>query len=356
MNVWSLLQPPEAPQSTSTVTNQLRKSEETGARLLELRTADGTVYLCPSRWQRMRLQWTFRHFRVLSPQVLSRSDQRLIEKLAKSAVVTPALPVTSDSVFGVVEKPRSKPATASDRAEAPGFLERAEFRLRHWRVLAGLAATCIAVTLASVYGVPLFKGTVPTGDARTLSTPSREVTVESKPQDTHAATTSPVITAPATASLLQAEKPKRWIAPPPAETALAASSSGESVSAGSASSSPVPAPDATPQPAAIAAAPAERRYVSELPEGHFAHPVVSDRNLVGELRLKALIGADGSVKEVTVISGDPKLAEIGMRAVRQWHYTPYQVLGSPVDVDTQIKMSFFGPDAISITSVAEGSK
>ena len=95
-------------------------------------------------------------------------------------------------------------------------------------------------------------------------------------------------------------------------------------------------------------------FVSELPQGYFAHPVVSEPNLVGELQLKALIGADGLVKQVTVLSGNPKLAEVGMRAVRQWHYAPYQVLGSPVEVETQIKMSFFGEDAVSVASVATG--
>ena len=73
---------------------------------------------------------------------------------------------------------------------------------------------------------------------------------------------------------------------------------------------------------------------------------------MGELQLKALIGADGLVKQVTVLSGDPKLAEVGMRAVRQWHYAPYQVLGNPVEVETQIKMNFFGEDAVSVASVA----
>jgi hypothetical protein len=95
-------------------------------------------------------------------------------------------------------------------------------------------------------------------------------------------------------------------------------------------------------------------WVSELPQGHFVHPVVSQPNLVGELQLKALIGADGLVKNVTVLSGDPKLAEAGMRAVRQWHYVPYQVLGSPVEVETHIKMNFFGEDAVSVASVAKG--
>ena len=73
---------------------------------------------------------------------------------------------------------------------------------------------------------------------------------------------------------------------------------------------------------------------------------------MGELQLKALIAADGSVKEVSVLSGNPKLAEAAMRAVRQWHYSPNQVPGSPAEVETQIKMNFFGQDAVSIASVA----
>jgi hypothetical protein len=70
------------------------------------------------------------------------------------------------------------------------------------------------------------------------------------------------------------------------------------------------------------------------------------------LHLRALIGADGSVKEVFAVSGDPKLAEAGMRAVRRWHYSQYQALGSAGDAETLIRMSFFGQDAVSITSIA----
>ena len=92
------LLPPEEPQSASAVT------EEEDAPLLELRTEAGPVYVRPSKWERIRLKWTFRHFHVLPPQVLSQSDQRLIEKLAHTAVVTPSGPVPSSAVFGVVEK------------------------------------------------------------------------------------------------------------------------------------------------------------------------------------------------------------------------------------------------------------
>ncbi len=77
---------------------------------------------------------------------------------------------------------------------------------------------------------------------------------------------------------------------------------------------------------------------------------MTDPKLVGELRLRALIGADGSVKEVTVVSGSPKLAEVGMRAVRRWRY---QALGHPGEAETLIRMSFFGEDGVSIASIAK---
>jgi hypothetical protein len=113
MNFGSPSQFPEAPQSAAT--NPWKDIEETGAQLLELRTEAGAVYVCPSRWQRIRLQWAFRHFHVLPLQVLSRRDQRLIEKLSQSAVVTPASPVASTTVIGVVEKVLSKPPAAGAR-------------------------------------------------------------------------------------------------------------------------------------------------------------------------------------------------------------------------------------------------
>lgn len=63
-----------------------------------------------------------------------------------------------------------------------------------------------------------------------------------------------------------------------------------------------------------------------------------------------MIGADGTVKGVTVLSGNPKLVEAGIQAVRQWRYSPYEVVGHPVEVETNIKISFLGVDAVSISS------
>jgi len=363
-------------------TNPFSNSEENGAQLLELRTNSGAVYVRPTRWQRVRLQWTFRHFHVLAPEVLSRRDRRLIEKLSQSAVVTPSLPVASNTVFGVVEEARSKfPASANrvvtPRAEpaarqpflAPspssGLLspswsvglkqtEKRDVRdggFQQWGALGALVAVCVAVILASTYGIPLFLGTGQMRNAPTHATPREHAANHIKPPDLHPAAATRRPLSPVAVSVPIPEKPKHWVASSAPEPALVhpVPPSRQLISSLSASRPALPAPDRILQPApAVPSAPPERRFVAEFPQGPFAHPVVSEPNLVGEVQLQALIGADGSVKDVTVLSGSPKLAEVGIRAVRQWHYNPYQVLGNPVEVETKIKMNFFGQDAVSI--------
>jgi hypothetical protein len=381
-NTASLFQLPEAPQPASTGSNGQREMGENSPHLLEIRTENGAVYLQPSRWQRIRLQWTFRHFHVLSPQVLSRADQRLIEKLSESAVVTPTLPVAREAVLGVVEKERPKapafvnrvvtlrPASPAPRVgwtkpatrdmagpdfsvaikprEMPGGKRErnaGDLPFQQWKELGILAGVGFIVILASAHWAPLFSGPGPMQDSRALSA-SVEHAGNPMP-GLHQAAISPLLISP-TALIPFPERLKRWSP----ESVSVTDGVGPSIRA---AGSPVPAlatvPGTTPEPAPIAP---ERLFIAELPQGHFAHPVDPGGNLIGELQLKALIGADGAVKEVKVLSGSRALAEAGVRAVRQWHYSPHQVQGSPVEVETQIKMNFFGQDAVSIASVPGG--
>jgi Gram-negative bacterial TonB protein C-terminal len=368
--------------------NPFRNSEENGPQLLELRTNSGAVYVCPSPWQRVRLQWTFRHFHVLAPEVLSRRDRHLIEKLSQSAVVTPSLPVAGNTVLGVVEEARSKfpasgfPASANrvvtPRAEPParqpfrapspssGLLspywsvglkqtQKREVRdagFQQWGALGTLAAVCVVVILASTYAMPRLRTEQEQmRNPPTLSTPTEHAANHIKPPDLHPAAPKRLPLSPVAVSVPNAAKPEHLVASSAPEPALVHPEppSRQLISSLSASRPALPAPDRILVPAPVVpSTPPERRFVAEFPQGPFAHPVVSEPNLVGEVQLQALIGADGSVKDVTVLSGSPKLAEVGMRAVRQWHYNPYQVLGNPVEVETKIKMNFFGQDAVSI--------
>jgi periplasmic protein TonB len=60
----------------------------------------------------------------------------------------------------------------------------------------------------------------------------------------------------------------------------------------------------------------------------------------GTVVLQAVIGKDGTVQNLHVLSGHPMLIPAAMDAVRQWRYKPYYLNWEPVEVDTQISVNF----------------
>ena len=58
------------------------------------------------------------------------------------------------------------------------------------------------------------------------------------------------------------------------------------------------------------------------------------------VRLQAIIGKDGSIEQLEVISGHPLLQQAALDAVRQWVYQPTLLEGKPVEVDTTIDVAF----------------
>jgi TonB family protein len=60
----------------------------------------------------------------------------------------------------------------------------------------------------------------------------------------------------------------------------------------------------------------------------------------GVVRLHAIIGKDGSVRTLEVMSGHPLLVDAALDAVRQWVYRPTRLEGKPVEVDTTIDVVF----------------
>ena len=86
---------------------------------------------------------------------------------------------------------------------------------------------------------------------------------------------------------------------------------------------------------------------SELLEGKLIHrvqpqyPVVAKQiRLQGTVRLRAVIGRDGSVREVEILDGPPLLALAARDAVTQWRYQPTLLNGRPVEVETHITVHF----------------
>jgi TonB family protein len=60
----------------------------------------------------------------------------------------------------------------------------------------------------------------------------------------------------------------------------------------------------------------------------------------GSVILQALIGRDGLIQDLRVISGPPILANAAQEAVRQWHFKPHFVGTLPVETRANITVNF----------------
>jgi len=70
-----------------------------------------------------------------------------------------------------------------------------------------------------------------------------------------------------------------------------------------------------------------------------------ERHISGTVVMHAIIGRDGRIHRLTLISyPDGDLAISALNAVRQWTYKLYLLLGEPTEVDTTITVNYnFGP-------------
>jgi periplasmic protein TonB len=63
-------------------------------------------------------------------------------------------------------------------------------------------------------------------------------------------------------------------------------------------------------------------------------------HIQGNVVLHAIIGKDGRVAQLEVLSGHPLLVQSALDAVKQWVYKPTLLNGDPVEVDTTITVTF----------------
>jgi protein TonB len=69
-------------------------------------------------------------------------------------------------------------------------------------------------------------------------------------------------------------------------------------------------------------------------------PLAKQARIQGTVVMKAILAKDGTVQNVTVVSGHPLLLQAAIDAVKQWVYQPTLVNGQPVEVSTQISLNF----------------
>jgi len=65
-----------------------------------------------------------------------------------------------------------------------------------------------------------------------------------------------------------------------------------------------------------------------------------NKDIEGGVLLDTVIGKDGRVLDVQLISGPPELASAAMDAVKNWRFSPFTLNGSAVEVETTIEVAF----------------
>jgi periplasmic protein TonB len=111
----------------------------------------------------------------------------------------------------------------------------------------------------------------------------------------------------------------------------------------------VPATVTRDVPPAAAPAPTEtpRRIGGDVLEAKILNRVIPEypaiarqMRLSGIVQLAGVIGRDGEVKSLQVISGHPVLVSAAIAAVKQWKYRPTLLNGRPVEVVAPITVNF----------------
>jgi TonB family protein len=69
-------------------------------------------------------------------------------------------------------------------------------------------------------------------------------------------------------------------------------------------------------------------------------PDAKKARVTGSVVLEAMIGKDGNVENLKVVSGPSMLQQSAMDAVRQWTYKPYLLNGDPVEIKTKITVVY----------------
>jgi outer membrane biosynthesis protein TonB len=378
----------------------MRATQKIRTGLVELRTNDGSVYVSPSFWERIYLLWTFRNFHSLPKQVLNRHQQQLIDKLCRAEILSRSAPIARTCIIGRIENVYLK-RDCSEKAATTGML--VEMSAASANAAASRAVGSEGISIRSsraVYnrtGFGRFRRK--SGKVQNFSAPKQESVEQREAKEASLASvlkdasrtwrrnrvgwalvsagaallgilfyfrerrlTPSVIVSqvaieahkPATRSVLSAVIPFENVQQSlPAERTPPAAiiqPPSPAVSSGRRQRSQRKTVVLSQLPVATKpSTPAERLQVAESPKGGFSYPVAPIPTLTGKVSLKAVIGIDGTVRKVDVLSGNRALAAAASRAVRHWQYRPHELSGHAIEVETIIAISFVGDDAVSIS-------
>jgi hypothetical protein len=372
--------------------------------LVELRTHIGSVYVSPSFWERVYLLWTFRNFQTLPKQVLNRHQQQLIDKLCRVSIVSWNVPIARTSIIGTVENVYLMPDRKTEAAASTSKVVEMGTTSVDVAGLRAVGSEVISIRSNRAAYNRIDVGRLPrqSVNVQYISAPKQDSAEQSETKEANPASVdsdsrrarsrnrvgwalvaacgavllgilfdfregqlaAPPITVPQvahkpasvkipSAAAAQSEKVQQSM---PAErrqpaTIIALKPSSPAVSSRQQHESRLGKAVILPRLniANMNSTPRERLQVAEAPVSGFSYPVAPNPTLTGEVSLKAVIGTDGTVTEVDVLSGKHALAGAAVRAVRHWRYRRRELKGHAVEAETNIVIRFVGEDAVSIS-------
>jgi len=105
--------------------------------------------------------------------------------------------------------------------------------------------------------------------------------------------------------------------------------------------------DPEPVPESVTSKAAERVQVSANAASIVTHSVTPayptlarQMKVQGSVILQAVIGRDGLIEDLQILSGPPILAGAAKEAVRQWHFKPHYLGAEPVETQAKITVNF----------------
>jgi len=318
-------------------------------------TQQGLVRVELSLWQRIYLLWTFRNFRQLSIPLLNSRQRALVNALFRNNAGVVSHSHNPLRVIGVVEnfvpptvRIGASPAQKKERQEKV-VAQRAEIAPKPnpvpsssprvaWSRLArtvGALSLCIISVVAwhRIQGIP--------GSQAHNQPLLQQINAIAVPNSPHSAkpaaiAESAAAIAPSAATAQPLAAPEAAVKPASIATVVPTPKQGIRVhDVASAPNLPLSGQDSGIQ--------------ASRPPLRFVYPVYPDVRARGVVALTARVDSDGTVRTVRVVSGNRALAAAAVRAVRQWRYHPYLKDGQPAATETNIVISFFSDDAISMS-------
>ena len=326
--------------------------------LVALDSGHGVIYAPASGWDRVYLMWIFRNFHSLPQTVLNPRQQQLIGSLYREAARHSAQELYDAAVVGTVEdfNPSSLSALPSSSkarklkggqsADVPVLDQGEPFHARF--DLNRITLRVCGAALVAIIAVLAWRelGAQPISDpgARAMAAAayaSGEASAIGK--DSGAAnppaSNSVAVLTPSPAPIAETMATAETTAPPSARTSRVTRKR-EAASVHLA----VAAPASVYQ----AAADQPRLRISGRPR-KLVYPVCPRTDARGKVSLHAVVGDDGAVNRVKVLTGDSVLAAAAIEAVRQWRYEPSSSEVQGAERETDITVSFISDQVVAVS-------